>query len=307
MALWIDTDMGFDDLAAVLVLTHAGTGIDGLSLVAGNSPLETVRRNAAAARDLFGWEFPIYTGREEAILGGLETAQAILGPRGMQSIGLHLPDRDPVAERSAFEALCRWLEQPTEGEKHILALGPLGNIAALATARPDLASKIDQVTWMGGAFGRGNHTPHAEYNAFADPEAVDIVLSHKIPIRMVELDLCRQVTVDPDDITPIRAAGGTNAALLADLTEGYVNIALSRGRPAMSIFDPLAAVAVIAPNVVRFANAAITVDTGHGDTRGRTRIDPDDQSSALTQYGAEVDINQARRLVLDALKAEAAK
>lgn len=307
MAVWIDTDMGFDDLAAVLVLTHHQTKIDGMSLIAGNSPLETVRRNAAAARDVFGWEFPIYTGCEQAILGGLETAQSILGPRGMQSAGAHLPDCDPLPENRAFDALCDWLKSPSSDAKHILALGPLGNIAALVLARPDLASRIDQITWMGGAFGRGNHTAFAEYNAFADPEALAVVLSRNIPIRMVELDLCRQVTAKPDDVTPIRNAGGKNAGLLADLTEGYINIAIIRGRPAMSIFDPLAAIAVVSPDIVRFANTTITVDTDHGETRGQTIITPDDQSSAAHQYGVEVDIEPARNLVLDALKAEAAK
>lgn len=310
MGLWIDTDMGFDDLAAVLVLTNAGKTIDGMSLIAGNSPLATVRANAASAARLFGWDFPIYTGRESAVLGGLETAQAILGPKGMQSAGKHLPECRPVPERSAFDALCTWLESPAKDDedKQILALGPLGNIAALALARPDLARKIDQVTWMGGAAGRGNHTALAEYNAFADPEALAIVLAHDIPLRMVELDLCRTVLAMPDDIGDIRNAGGKNADLLADLTAGYINIGISRGRSGMAIFDPLAAVTLIDRDVVKFADAHILVDTSHGIARGQTRIDrtvPPAKFNA--QFGVETDADRARTLIFDALKAEAAK
>ena len=44
MGVWIDTDMGFDDIAAVLVVLHAGEDIDGVSLVFGNTPLDQVKR-----------------------------------------------------------------------------------------------------------------------------------------------------------------------------------------------------------------------------------------------------------------------
>lgn len=309
MGLWIDTDMGFDDLAAVLVITHAGKKVDGMSLIAGNSPLERVRINAASAAHLFGWNFKIFTGRENAVMGGLETAEKILGPHGMQSTGLHLPDCRPIAECSAFDALCNWLESKSnpDDERHILALGPLGNIASLVLARPDLARKIDCLTWMGGAVGLGNHTASAEYNAFADPEALAITLSHQVPLRMVDLDLCRQVLATPADIAPIRNAGGKNAELLADLTEGYVNIALARGRDAMSIFDPCAAVATISTDVITFADAHIEVELGHGPSRGRTIVDPRPNAAKNAQYAVAVDTARARDLIFSALKAEAAK
>ena len=91
MAIWIDTDMGFDDIAAVLCVTHAGLKIDGMSLVAGNSPLPQVASNAAAAAMLFNWQFPIHAGRARAVLGGLETAERIMGPTGMLTAGQALP------------------------------------------------------------------------------------------------------------------------------------------------------------------------------------------------------------------------
>ena len=62
--VWIDTDMGFDDLAAVLTVEHtAGWSIDGVSLVAGNAPLPVVIDNAQRSAACFGWRFPIHAGR----------------------------------------------------------------------------------------------------------------------------------------------------------------------------------------------------------------------------------------------------
>ena len=313
MGIWIDTDMGFDDIAAVLCVIHGGKTIDGMSLVAGNSPLPQVASNAAASAQLFDWQFPIHKGRECATLGTLETAERIMGPTGMLSVGKTLPDAPLKPSQPAFDALCDWLETPaTAGagagdERHILALGPLGNIAALLLARPDLATKIDQITWMGGAVSLGNHTASAEYNAFADPEALAIVLAHKVPFRMVDLDLCRQVLARPDDVAPLRAAGGKNAALLADLTEGYINIGLTRGRNAMALFDPCAAIALTGNDVIEFAPAHITVDLNSGPSRGRTIVDPRPSSPKNGAYAVQVNATLARDMIFSALQAEAKK
>lgn len=228
MGIWIDTDMGFDDIAAVLVVLHANETIDGISLVFGNTPLEQVKRNAASAAMAFGWSFPIHEGRALPVLGRLETAERILGQTGMPTVGLTLPAAPPLATSDAFAELCRWLEEAEE-PRRVLALGPLTNLAALCLARPDLAAKITDLTWMGGGVTTGNHTASAEFNAFADPEALAIVLAHELPLRMVDLDLCRKVFAYPDDIAPIRATGGVNATLIADLLSGYVSIGTAAG------------------------------------------------------------------------------
>ncbi|OSQ40015.1 nucleoside hydrolase [Thalassospira sp. MCCC 1A01428] len=309
MAIWIDTDMGFDDIAAVLCVTHAGLKIDGMSLVAGNCPLPQVCSNAAAAASLFNWQFPIHAGRACPVLGRLETAERIMGPTGMLTAGQSLPSATLKPDIPAFDALCNWLQAPTApgDERHILALGPLGNIAALILARPELAAKIDRITWMGGAVSLGNHTPSAEYNAFADPEALSIVLAHNVPLRMVDLDLCRQVIATPQDVVAIRKARGKNAPLLADLIQGYINIGLSRGRQGMAIFDPCAAIAVTNDDVITFAPARIDIDLNTGPSRGRTIVDPRPAAIKNAEYAVGVDAVTAREMIFAALQAEAEK
>ncbi len=261
MGVWIDTDMGFDDIAAILVVEHAQVAIDGVSLVFGVATLEQVRRNAAGAAEAFGWRFPIHTGRALPVLAKLETAERILGATGILTAGATLPDAPPLAESDAFAALCAWLERD-DGARRILALGPLTNIAAVVLARPDLAARIADLTWMGGGVTSGNHTASAEFNAYADPEAVAIVLAHGVPLRMIDLDLCRKVVAFPDDVLPVRAAGGRSAALLADMLAGYIDIGVSRGRPGMALYDPTAAVAFARPDLVTFRQARIDAELG---------------------------------------------
>ena len=292
MGVWIDTDMGFDDIAAIFVVDHAGPAIDGVSLVFGVAALEQVERNAAGAAQAFGWRFPIHSGRARPVLARLETAERILGPTGI--LGATLPDAPPFERSDAFAALCAWLAR-SDGPHRILALGPLTNIAAVALARPDLAARIGDLTWMGGGVTTGNHTASAEFNAYADPEAVAIVLAHAVPLRMVDLDVCRKVVATPDDVPPVRAAGGRSASLIADMLAGYIDIGVSRGRPGMALYDPTAAVAFVRPDLLTFRQARIDVELNIGLTRGRTVVETRPTHAAPNaEYAVEVRAGEAR-------------
>jgi Inosine-uridine nucleoside N-ribohydrolase len=305
MAIWIDTDMGFDDIAAIMVAAHAGLSIEGVSLVFGNAPLARVRSNAAGAASAFVWPFPIHSGREMPVLGRLETATHVLSDAGMPSAGKHLPEAEETFSADAFEALCAWLEKD-EGERRILALGPLTNIAAVALARPDLAARITDLTWMGGGVTSGNHTASAEFNAFADPEALAIVLAQKIPFRMIDLDLCRQVLCSPEDVVPVRQAGGRNAELLGDLLAGFVAIATKSGRPAMALYDAVAAVAFAHPELVAWREAKIDVELAGTLTRGRTVVEVrPGRGTFNASFGATIDAAKAKTIILETLRAEA--
>ncbi|TMV44985.1 nucleoside hydrolase, partial [Thioclava sp. BHET1] len=189
-----------------------------------------------------------------------------------------------------------------------LALGPLTNIATLALSRPDLIDRIGTLTWMGGSVTGGNHTASAEFNAAADPEAVAIVLEHGLPLRMVDLDFCRGVIVTLEDVAPIRAAGGRNAALLADLLAGYVEIGTSRGRPGSALYDPVAAFALARSGSVIFHPAQITVELAGTHTRGRTVVETRPHRARFNaEFAADGDLVEARQAILDVLEAEAAK
>lgn len=308
MGIWIDTDMGFDDIAAIMVVDASGIMIDGVSLVFGNATLAEVCHNAAGAVAAFGWTCPIHQGRAQPVFGMLETAQSILGDSGIPTVGLSLPQTvEELGKSSSFLALCDWLCDGA-GEKRILALGPLTNIAALCVARPDLALKISDLTWMGGGVTSGNHTASAEFNAFADPEALAIVLSHGLPLRMVDLDACRKVTASPADVLPIRNAGGKNAALIADLLEGFIGIATSRGRAAMALYDPVAAVAFCS-DLVGWRHARIDVETAGALTRGRTVVESrTGKTGAFNAHFAEtVEADAVKETILEALRKEAAR
>ncbi|NDR58473.1 nucleoside hydrolase [Aliiruegeria sabulilitoris] len=293
MGIWIDTDMGGDDLFAILLAMRAKV-VDGISLSFGNAPLPQVRANAAGAAQAFGWRVPVHAGADRSILGAVTTAQYALGSTGIPTRGAELPATE-ADHGDALPALTDWLAGEAEAE--ILALGPLTNLAILALARPDLLHRIGRITWMGGAIGRGNHTASAEFNAAADPEAIAILLARNVPITMVDLDACRRVEIVEADVT------NTNcSALLRDLLGGYLDIALSRGRPAMALYDPVAAALLAAPELFTTAPAEVTVELAGALTRGRTIVDQRAPQRANARIVQDLDAAAVKALCLSALE-----
>jgi len=302
---WIDTDMGFDDLAAVLTVTQTlPWRVDGMSLVAGNAPLEVVVDNALRSAAFFDWDFPIHAGSAGPLAGELVTAQAILGADAMASAGRSLPRaRGPLASSDAVAALIDYLSAATEPAA-VLALGPLTNIAIVLQTRPDLATRIGQLMWMGGSAGPGNHTAAAEFNAAVDPEAINAVLDAGAALRMVGLDACRQVRVHASDAEALRAIGSDKADVLADLLLGYVRIASPAGALPMSLYDPTAAAALVAPEgLLRFRPAHVVAECKGEHTRGMTVVEwrVPKRAEANAQVASVADEAGLRRVVLDAL------
>lgn len=253
-----------------------------------------------AAQDPIGGNLAVgytfYAGAARPLARAPETAERILGPRGMQSRGRHLPEvAAPEPPHDAVAALAAWL-CAGDGPRPVLALGPLTNLAHLLDAYPDAAARITRLVWMGGSDGPGNHSALAEFNALADPDAAAIVAAAGLPLDVVDLTLCRSACFGPADLP---ACG----PLTADLLGGYLDIGLARGRPGMAIYDPLAALALIRPDVFRFEHRSMTVSTRRDETLGATRFTADPVARTRLATGTTEDVV---RLCLDALKEDAA-
>ena len=66
--LWVDTDFGFDDLWALLLLRHLGVELAGISLTAGNAPLPRVIANARGAQTVYGFDAPLFAGADRPMV-----------------------------------------------------------------------------------------------------------------------------------------------------------------------------------------------------------------------------------------------
>src|SRR2546422_6992144 len=68
---------------------------------------------------------------------------------------------------------------------------------------------------IGNIAAQGNTTRYAEFNAWCDPEALDLVLKAELPTEMVGLDGTPQAPLAPPEITPPRTAGAGSARRVA--------------------------------------------------------------------------------------------
>ena len=91
----------------------------------------------------------------------------------------------------------------------LVPTGPLTNVAVLLQEAPDVREQIGEIVWMGGSFGRGNRTPYAEFNAWVDPDAAQIVVDSGVPFTLVGLHLTHQALATPEVVERIR--GGRRA------------------------------------------------------------------------------------------------
>jgi inosine-uridine nucleoside N-ribohydrolase len=285
--IWVDTDFGFDDLWALLVLRHLGGTVAGISLVAGNAPLSRVISNAVGAKQAYGFDAPIYAGAARPLVREPETAERVLSARGMLSRGQHL--LDVTVERSlppAAGGLRQWLGSGPDGAPRVvLAIGPLTNIAEIVRTAPELTQKITRLIWMGGSDGPGNHSPEAEFNALADPEAAAVVAQSGLPLEVIDLMVCRKVLFGPDDLPQ-------SDDLTSDLLGGYLDIALTRGRTKMAIYDPIAALVAMQPDAFEYRRCAMTVSVTPDATYGKTTFGASTEGQTRLVVGPSADAMQ---------------
>ncbi|KAF1034670.1 MAG: Pyrimidine-specific ribonucleoside hydrolase RihB [Herbaspirillum frisingense] len=281
--IWLDTDPGFDDWLAMLMLSaNLDVSWLGVSVVAGNAPLATTYDNALRIKKHYHLDVPVYAGCDAPLGGPMETAQAILGDAGMATTGETLPQVDIgalEAEQSArikrnplphaVDALIEAV-RANPGAITLMCIAPLTNIAVALQRALDIAPLIKEIILMGGSSDQGNHTAAAEFNIFADPEAADVVFRAGIPLRMFGLNLCRQLQVTGAEVQQVRALGTARAKWLAGYFDAYLRIRSPDGSVPMPMYDPAVAIWLKRPELFSFRPAHVDIELEGRFTRGMT-------------------------------------
>lgn len=174
----------------------------------------------------------------------------------------------PGGATPALRAFERVLEPAAPGSVAVIALAPLTNIALLLAMRPDLADRIGLLAVMGATIDRGNITPFAEFNVWADPEAAHRVLAEGgIPTRVFTLAATRKAAFDESQ--RLELAGWSRAgATLAEMILGYDDQVTGAGWP---LHDAMVVAGLLEPEIVQLHEAAaVDVGTTTGPHRGAT-------------------------------------
>lgn len=194
--LLLDCDPGLDDALAIL-LAHGDPELDlvALTTVGGNVALDTTTRNALQLREYLGFTaVPLASGAAGPLVRETKNAAEVHGVGGLGDV--ILPSATlPLDERDAVDVIIDML-RAAPGDIHLVATGPLTNIALALRKEPRLVDWVASFVIMGGSFTRGNTTPAAEFNIYADPEAAAEVFAAGWQVVMIGLDLTLQALVD---------------------------------------------------------------------------------------------------------------
>ena len=274
----VDTDISLgtpgaeiDDGTALMVLINSPeVTLRGVNLVYGNTSLKNVSYNAARLLTLMGREdIPLGWGASQALVEDKDY-QGFWQAWQREHYG-ETPSRDiHNPQREALDILVENINR-FAGEIILLALGPLTNLANLASLYPDLVGKVREVITMGGSFGQDKT---AEFNTRNDPEAAQIVFNAGWPLRLLGLNVTRGVLFSPQDFHNL---GGTPAReLLKQQALPWIETVRKEGWEDLgcSLHDAAVVAALLAPQYFDFLPAEVSVEIDPAERRGITHIMP---------------------------------
>ncbi|MDQ1551006.1 MAG: hypothetical protein QOD50_428 [Actinomycetota bacterium] len=278
----LDCDPGLDD-ALALLLAHGDPNIDlvAVTTVGGNVSIEKTTRNALELREYLGFTaVPIAAGAGEPLSGPVQSAEHVHGEDGLGNVKLPAAAL-PVSDRHAVDLIIETL-QAAPGEVHLVATGPLTNIALALRREPRIVDWVASFTIMGGSYTRGNATPAAEFNIYADPDAASEVFAAGWQVTMVGLDLTLQAIVDEGIVDRMHQLGRLGVELIAPLATFWTN-PLDDDWDGQALHDVCAVAFVARPDLFTSKPARVDVELVGEFTRGMTVVDfhPDRPNAAV--------------------------
>jgi inosine-uridine nucleoside N-ribohydrolase len=320
----IDTDPGLgepgsdidDGLAIALALRSPELDLLGLTIVNGNVDARTGTHVARDLLDRLGADLPVLLGATEPLERDMEPVRAlfdaVLGG-AEQSRPAEL--RGPTSDEHGADYLVRMAaERP--GEVVVIAIGPATNLAVAIQRDAGFASNVRELVLMAGsATGYAqNITVVGDFNAYVDPEALDIVLRSGAPIRMVGLDQTSKVMLTRDDAAMLRKDGDDFGRYAADCTDAWIDF-LGRAFPnrpehrtACFLHDPLVVAAVTHPDLLTWQLADVRAETESELARGLVvanrglALEPAGPPNATVAI--ETGVDDFRRLFLARIRGE---
>ncbi|WP_028935782.1 nucleoside hydrolase [Pseudonocardia spinosispora] len=302
----IDCDPGHDDVFAIwLALGNPLIDVRAITTVSGNGLLKYTTHNARIALTVAGVDgIPIAAGAADPLHRPSRPATWIHGENALG--GPELPEPTvPLDERGALQLITDTITGSDE-QVVLVPTGPLTNIATFLTERPELVSRVKEIIWMGGSTGRGNVGAYPEFNAWADPEAADIVLRSGVPLTMVGLNITHQALITEEVIKRIADVGNRTSAFGVELLRYFCGTYNKvEGMPEGPLHDPITVAILIDRTVASIQRAHVDVETTGEHTAGATCVDLHNMLNrdANVDVAMELDVDRFWDLVIESITA----
>ena len=191
-------------MALYYALAHPSMEMVGITTTFGNVSVAQAATNALYLTAI--------ANRSIAVTQGVKTPWVKPGEappdfiHGADGLG-NLPSRQATTNRVDARSSAQFIVDMARahpGEITLVAVGPLGNLAAALMLEPALKTLLREVIIMGGTIIEpGNVSPVAEANIWNDPHAADKVFTAGWKLTMVGLDVTHQVIVPVASIQKI--------------------------------------------------------------------------------------------------------
>jgi purine nucleosidase len=322
----IDTDPGLgkpgsdidDGLAIALALRSPELDVLGLTIVNGNVDAITGTDVARHLRDRLGHpDLPVVLGATEPLKRDMKPVRALFDAvlaGGAEDSTDEAHRLGPSTDEHAADYLAR-LAAERPGEIVVIAIGPMTNLALAIQRDPAFATNVAELVLMAGSATTyaQNVTVVGDFNAYVDPEALDIVLRSGAKITMVGLDQTSRVMLTRADAERMRAGADDFARWAAECTDAWIDF-LGRAFPsrpehrdACFLHDPLVVASVINRNLCTWQDANVQAETVSELARGLVvanrglALEPAGPKNAVV--AVDTDIDGFRRLFLERIGA----
>jgi len=301
----LDCDPGIDDaLAIAFAHGHPGIELVGITTVAGNVGLAKTTANALAVCEFIGAAgTPVTAGCAGPLLRPALDARQVHGDSGLGGAVLPPAAASPAPGHAIDYIMDTVRAAP--GEITLVATGPLTNIALAVRREPRLADWVRGFVIMGGSSGRGNTTPAAEYNIWADPEAAAAVFRAGWTVIMLGLDVTLRTGAAEAVLRRMSELGPLGTGLLLPALEQYRSVKEPGVRGGLGGASPLGAgppvhdvcaVAWVAePDLFGLVPARVQVEVTGQFTAGMTVTDfdfPGEVGTGNAMVAMRIDVDR---------------
>ncbi len=291
----IDTDPGIDDVVTLALAALSPTlRIAAVTTTYGNATLESTTRNAKEVLRLAGRsDIEVMPGSHRPLVKELVTAPEAHGSTGVGNAPVPPANRLETPNDNVLADVLAQQPEPVT----LVTLGPLTNLAR--ALEHDAATVVHQVRRHVGMFGsiheRGDTNRWADFNAWCDPEATDIVLKAGLDTLMVGLDATRRMLIGALEVKRLTESPNSLVQWLGLALQFSVEFHVKhRRQEGCVVNDVLTIGELLAPGLLEVSDLDIAVDLDEGPNRGHTREQSDGSS---TKVALDLDLPIMRQLL----------
>lgn len=312
MKIIIDCDPGVDDLQAImLALAAEHVEVIAITTVGGNTIVDQTYINTKKIlENCSRTDIPVFKGCKINLMGYEPSTDSYFGSDGMCEMNLKYDEIMPEQQLNSAQALLHYVEK-YPSEIHLVAIGPLTNLAVAYLNDSSFPQKLASLHVMGGDRSEktvNNVTPYAEFNCYSDPAAWNLVMNNfklggNNKINVIDFKFCGENVLPLEFLNsyynnPLAENNVNKKALLLKMTYSFMSKKFNSFGDVTA--DPFSMFVCIYPTY-KFTGRTAAIEKIHmeGEMFGHTTFRYDDNGHLFLID--EIDFDSFCRIMLESI------